>query len=216
MTRPRSRSGVTAAAMAPRNTTVKVSAAPATASRLSVGHRPGATANPANAAPHTATVHSIARPCRDTCLTGPENAALDSPPTPMAVVNRPSVRGSPPNRSALIAGNRAAGRPKMVALRSARNAPASTLLLRMKPIPSATARGLGRVAPQRGREADRVDEIAGLQAQVRGHRDNTRKRGTGGQDDLEAEPVQRQPGGQLAGRQQTGRERTAGRAVDGE
>ena len=87
------------------------------------------------------------------CLTGPENAALTSPPRPMAAVNRPSVRGLPPNRSALIAGNRAMGRPKTVALRSARNAPASTWLRRMKPIPSATARGPGRGAPACGRMA---------------------------------------------------------------
>ncbi len=139
--------------MAPRNTTVKVSAAPATASRLSVSHKLEATANPAKAAPHTAVAASIARPWRETCLMGPDNAALTRPPTPMAAVNRPSVRGLPPNRSALIAGKRAMGRPKTVALRSARNAPASTWLRRMKLIPSATARGPGRTAPPCGRIA---------------------------------------------------------------
>ena len=87
------------------------------------------------------------------CLIGPEKAALASPPRPMAAVNRPSVRGLPPNRSALIAGKRATGRPKMVALRSARNAPASTWLRRMKLIPSATARGPGRGALPCGRMA---------------------------------------------------------------
>ena len=66
----------------------------------------------------------------------------------MAVVNRPSVRGSPPNRSALIAGNRATGRAKTVAARSARNAPLITWLRRIKPIPSATARGPGRAVPR--------------------------------------------------------------------
>ena len=100
-----------------------------------------------------ATVHSMARPWRTRWPTGPENAALTRPPTPMAVVNRPSVRGSPPNRSALIAGNRATGRPKTVAFRSARNAPPITWLRPMKPIPSATARGPGRAAPPDGRIA---------------------------------------------------------------
>ena len=132
---------------------MKASAAPATASRLSVSHRLGATANPAKAAPQMATVHNIARPGRVTCLSGPDKAALARPPTPIAVVNRPSVAGLPPNRSALIAGKRATGRPNTVALRSARNAPASTWLRRMKLTPSATARGPGRVALGRGRIA---------------------------------------------------------------
>src|SRR5579862_2605055 len=133
MTRPSSRPGVTACRIAPRNTTVKTSAAPATASRPSVSHRPGATANPAKAAPHTATAHTVARPWRTVRPTGPENATLTRPPRPIAAVNRPSVAGLPPNRSALIAGNSATGRPKTVALRSARNAPASTWLRRMRP-----------------------------------------------------------------------------------
>ena len=64
----------------------------------------------------------------------------------MAVVNSPSVRGSPPKRSALMAGNSATGSANTVADRSARNAPASTWLCRMNRIPSATARG-----PSRGR-----------------------------------------------------------------
>jgi hypothetical protein len=50
-------------------------------------------------------------------------------------------------------GKRATGRPKTVALRSARNAPASTWLRRMKLIPSATARGPGRGALPCGRMA---------------------------------------------------------------
>ena len=64
-------------------------------------------------------------PCRDRCFSGPDSTAVTRPPTPTAVVNSPSVRGSPPNRAALIAGNSETGRPKNVALRSARNAPAS-------------------------------------------------------------------------------------------
>jgi hypothetical protein len=130
--------------MACRNTTVNVSAAPAAASRVSVSHRPGATAKPANAAPHTPTVHSIPRPYRRIRLTGPEKTALTRPPSPIAAVSRPSVRGLPPNRSALIAGNRATGSPKTVAFRSARNAPARTWLRRMNEAPSATARMPGR------------------------------------------------------------------------
>jgi len=147
---------VAAATIAPRNTTVNASAAPATASRPSVSPRPGATAKPAKAAPQTATVASIARPWRAMCPTDPENAAPARPPAPLAVVNRPSVRGSPPNRAALIAGNSATGRPKTVALRSARNAPAITWLRRMNPMPSATARGPGR--------AGAPDRIAGILA----------------------------------------------------
>ena len=76
----------------PRNTTVKASAAPAMASRPSVSHRPGATANPAKAAPQMTTVTSMARPWRSMWLTGPENAVLTRPPVPTAVANRPSVR----------------------------------------------------------------------------------------------------------------------------
>ncbi len=133
-----------AATIAPRNTTVKASAAPARASRPSVSHRPGATAKPANAAPQMATAHSMARPWRTMWVIRPENATLARPPTPMAVANRPSVRGSPPKRAALIAGNRDTGRPKTVAFRSVRNAPPMTWLRRMKPTPSTTARGPGR------------------------------------------------------------------------
>jgi hypothetical protein len=37
-------------------------------------------------------------------LSGPDSTAVTMPPTPTAAVNSPSVRGSPPNRSALSAG----------------------------------------------------------------------------------------------------------------
>src|SRR5262245_66534480 len=107
--------------MADLNTTVKVSAAPATASRASASHSPGASAKPAKAAPQRAAEHSIARPRREMWPTGPENIELIRPPTPIAAVNRPSVDGLPPKRSALIAGNSAAGSPKTVALRSVRS-----------------------------------------------------------------------------------------------
>jgi hypothetical protein len=139
VTRPRNSSGVTTCTMVPRSTTVTVSAAPATASDSSVSHRPGATAKTANAAPHTVTETSIARPCLVTCVSGPDSTAVTRPPTPIAVVNNPRVRGSPPNRAALIAGNSETGSPKNVALRSARNAPASTGLRRMNEIPATTA-----------------------------------------------------------------------------
>jgi hypothetical protein len=49
---------------------------------------------------------AIAAPCRVTCLSGPHSTAVTMPPTPTAAVNSPSVRGSPPNRSAL-SGSRA-------------------------------------------------------------------------------------------------------------
>jgi len=80
----------------PRKTTVKVSAAPAMASMTRVSHNVEMTAKPAKAAPQTATAQSIARPCRTMRPTGPDSAAVTRPPTPIAVVNRPSVRGSPP------------------------------------------------------------------------------------------------------------------------
>jgi len=64
------------------------------------------------------------------------------PPTPMAARNRPSVRGLPPNRSALRAGNSDVGSPKNVAQISVRNAPASTGVRRMseKPAPTEESR----------------------------------------------------------------------------
>src|SRR5215472_5206589 len=133
--------------------TVKASAAPAVASRLSVSQRVGATANPANAAPQIVTVHSIARPGREIRATGPDSAALTSPPTPIAAVNRPSVRGLPPKRSALIAGNSATGRPKIVAFRSARKVTGRTWLRRMYRTPATTARGPGLGAVADGRIA---------------------------------------------------------------
>ena len=78
---------------------------------------------------------------------GPENTELIRPPTPIAEVNRPSVVGLPPNRSALMAGTSATGSASTVAFRSARNAPASTWLRRMKVIPSAAARQPGQAEP---------------------------------------------------------------------
>lgn len=125
--------------MIPRNTTVNVSAAPATPSASSVSHSQPDTANTANAAPHTVTATSIARPCRDTRPTGPDAAALTMPPTPIAAENSPSVRGSPPNRSALIAGNNASGSPKNVAFRSARKAPARILSCQINERPAPMA-----------------------------------------------------------------------------
>jgi hypothetical protein len=139
VTRPRNSSGVTVCTIVPRSTTVIVSAAPATASDSSVSHKEAASAKTANEAPHTQTAASITSPCRHTCRSGPDSTAVASPPTPMAVVNSPSVRGSPPNRSALIAGNSDVGRPKNVAFKSARNVPARTGVRRMNETPAITA-----------------------------------------------------------------------------
>ena len=155
----------------PRKTTVKVSAAPAMPSMTRVSHNVEMTAKPAKAAPQMATAQSIARPCAAMRPTGPDSAAVTRPPTPIAVVNRPSVRGSPPYRSALMAGNSAIGRPKTVALRSARNAPASTRLRPMYLSPAATARGPGRAAPadrgSAGSRATPYSEQAKLAASMR-------------------------------------------------
>jgi hypothetical protein len=155
----------------PRNTTVTVSATPAMASVTRLSHNVLAIAKAAKAAPQTATAQSIARPCRAMRPTGPDSAALTRPPTPTAVVSRPSVRGSAPKRSALMAGNSATGRPKTVADRSARNAPASTRLRPMYLIPAATARGPGRAAPaDRGSAGSRATpyrEQAKLAASMR-------------------------------------------------
>ena len=123
----------------PRITTVIVSAAPATPSVSSVSQSECAIANTANAAPQTVTDASIAAPCRANCASGPDSSAVTIPPTPIAAVNRPSVLGSPPNRSALSAGNSEVGRPKNVALTSARNAPASTGVRPMKETPTMIA-----------------------------------------------------------------------------
>ncbi len=103
-----------------------VSAAPATPSASSVSQSECATANTANAPPQIAAPTSIAAPCLVTCLSGPDSTAVTMPPTPTAAVNNPRVRGSPPNRSALSAGNSDVGSPKNVAQTSVRNAPAST------------------------------------------------------------------------------------------
>ena len=124
----------------PRKTTVKVSAAPAMASMSRVSHKVPAIAKPANAAPQTATPASMARPCRVIRPTGPDSVALIRPPTPIAAVNRPSVRGFPPKRSALMAGNSATGRPKMVAFRSARKAPMRTWVRPIYLTPATTER----------------------------------------------------------------------------
>ena len=70
------------------------------------------------------------------CFTGPDSTAVTMPPTPIAAVISPRVRGSPPNRSALIAGNSDSGRAKNVAFRSVRNAPARTWLRLMNESPS--------------------------------------------------------------------------------
>jgi hypothetical protein len=147
ITRPRMCSGVTVATIVLRNTMVSASAAPATASAPSVGHRPRTSANAANAAPVTATVHSIARPCLTMCLTGPENDMVTMVPTPKDARNKPSVRGLPPNRSALMAGNSTTGKANTDTLRSARKAQASTWWRRMNANPSATARRPPWLAP---------------------------------------------------------------------
>ena len=115
-----------------------VSAAPATASANSVSQSECAIANTANAAPQIVAPTSIAAPCLVTCLSGPERTAVTRPPTPTAAVNSPRVRGSPPNRSALRAGNSEIGSPKNVAHTSVRNAPASTAVRRINEKPAAT------------------------------------------------------------------------------
>jgi hypothetical protein len=65
--------------------------------------------------------------------------------------------------------------------------------------PRAAARRPHRGQPgdpvQRGGEADRVGQIASAQAQMRRGGDEPGEGGADGQHDLEAEPVQRQPGG---------------------
>ena len=115
-----------------------VSAAPATASASSVSQSECASANTANAAPQTAAPASIAAPCLATCLSGPDSTAVIMPPTPIAALKSPSVRGSPPNRSALSAGNSDVGSPKNVAQTSVRNAPASTGVRPMNEKPAET------------------------------------------------------------------------------
>ena len=113
-----------------------VSAAPATPSVSSVSHSECAIAKTANAAPQTVTDTSIAAPCLASWASGPDSTAVTMPPTPIAAVNRPSVLGSPPNRSALSAGNSDVGSPKNVALTSAANAPSSTGVRPMKVRPA--------------------------------------------------------------------------------
>jgi len=122
----------------PRATTVIVSAAPATPSASSVSHSECAIAKTANAAPQIAAPASIAAPCRVTCLSGPDKIAVTMPPTPTAAMNSPSVRGLPPNRSALSDGNSDVGSPKNVAHASVRNAPASTGVRPMNENPAVT------------------------------------------------------------------------------
>ena len=115
-----------------------VSAAPATASASSVSQSECATAKTANAAPQIVAPTSIAAPCLVTCLSGPDRTAVTMPPTPTAAVNSPRVRGSPPKRSALSAGNSDVGSPKNVAQISVRNAPVSTGVRLMNEKPAET------------------------------------------------------------------------------
>ena len=61
-------------------------------------------------------------------------------------MNRPRVRGFPPNLSALIAWNSDTGSAKNVAFTSARNAPHSTGVRRMNASPSRVS-----ASPDRGR-----------------------------------------------------------------
>ncbi|HEY6786140.1 MAG TPA: hypothetical protein VI365_02400 [Trebonia sp.] len=130
--------------MIPRNTTVNVSAAPATARAASVSHSVPEIANTANDRPHTEADTSIPSPFRDVPVIGPDSTALTMPPTPIEAVNRPRIRGSPPNRSALIAGNSDSGNAKKVADTSVRNAPASAGVRPMNDSPKATCRRCAR------------------------------------------------------------------------
>ena len=81
------------------------------------------------------------------CFSGPANTALTRPPTPIAVMNRPRVRGLPPNLSALIAGNSDTGSAKNVAFTSARNAPHSAGVRRMNASPSSVSASPDRGGP---------------------------------------------------------------------
>ncbi len=103
----------------------------------------------------------MTRPCRVACFSGPANTALTRPPTPIAVMNSPRVRGLPPNRSALIAGNSDTGSAKNVAFTSARNAPHSTGVRRMNASPSSVS-----ASPDRGR-APAPSAVAGCPAAAR-------------------------------------------------
>ena len=219
-----------AATMAPRNTTVKVSAAPATASRLSVSHRLGGDREPGEGrAPRRRPRTASPGPAATMCLTGPEKrragqaaqadgrgeqaerAGIAAEPFG---VDRGEQRHGQAEDGGVEIGEKRAGQHLAAAdeARFPRRPRAGPARVR-RPRPHGGQPGH---PVQRGGEADRVQEIARPQAQVRRGRDEAGQRRAGGQHDLEAEPVQRQPGGQLAGRQQAGDERAAGRAVDGD
>src|SRR3954470_16308324 len=109
-----------------RATTETVSAAPATARNASAIHGLGAHANRASAIPQLQAPTSITTPGRGNRVYEPESTEATTPPTAMAVRNSPSVRGSPPNRSAFSAGNRLIGIESTVTARSVINAPRIT------------------------------------------------------------------------------------------
>jgi hypothetical protein len=81
-TRPRNSSGVTVCTIEARNTTVSVSAAPATASSARASGRLRVSPKPAIANPQIIVPASMPRPCLDTRPAGPDSAADSSPPTP--------------------------------------------------------------------------------------------------------------------------------------
>jgi hypothetical protein len=161
--------------MAPLNTTVNVSAAPAAASRLSVSHRLGDTAKPANAAAQR--TGTAAEPLGVDRREKGDRQAEDSG---VEIGEKRAGQYLAATNEADTLRYRAKPRPRCAALRTHRGQP-------------------GRCVQRRG-EADRVDEIANPQTQVRHGRDEASECGAGGQHDLEAQPVQHQPGRQLASR----------------
>ncbi|MEY9886982.1 hypothetical protein ABIA31_000608 [Catenulispora sp. MAP5-51] len=122
-TRPSISSGVFSWTTVLRETTARVSAAPATARHARPSQALETRPSVSSAAPQTVEPSSMTAPGRGSLVNVPENTEAVTPPTAIAARNRPRVRGLPPKRSALSSGNRLTGMVSTVVARSVSSAP---------------------------------------------------------------------------------------------
>ena len=106
-----------------RSTAEITSAQPAMARKSRASGRFRVRPNATIAAPQTMTAMITARPCRRSCAIQPVISAPASAPTPGAAYRKPTVVAPPRNTLRAMAGNRARGMPKTMALMSIRYAP---------------------------------------------------------------------------------------------
>ena len=109
-----------------RETTLTVSAAPATARQASATPSVGSARSHQRQPAQTPADTSISRPWRGLGSPVPTARRRRCRPRPIAGANRPSVSGDPPYTCAFTTGNSAAGIASTVAAGSVANAPSST------------------------------------------------------------------------------------------